>query len=103
MVISGIQIILYLVLLITVYPIGLFLAKLTREELVSGQIWFKRLMRVFAVIAIMEVIMIVVGYYSVDSLLNLQSLVAGVLAMVYMMGVTKVALIKGRDKGFVKG
>jgi len=73
--------------------IGFFLAKITREELKQGRIWFKIL--IFA--CLMAVIIL--------TLLPLENEIkmSSILSLFFIIIATSVSLVKSYDKKFVRG
>jgi hypothetical protein len=84
-----IQIVLYVLILATAFPIGLLLASLTREELEPGRKWF------FIILYSM------VGFIVV--LLVIKRHIPSILAIVYMAIVVWVSILKGKNKKFIRG
>jgi hypothetical protein len=79
---------LYVLMMVTAWPVGWALAWLTREELVSGKKWFK--MIIYALVIVLAIVLLVWRDVPMS------------LALIYMILVTAVSLYKGNDKKFVK-
>ena len=82
-----IEILIYLVVLLTALPIGLMLAWLCKEELVDGRKWFN----------LMIISFILLGIISFVVFRDMPI----VLSFSYMVLITGVSLYKGKDKKFV--
>jgi len=83
-----ITILLNIFILLTAVPAGYFLAWLCKDELVDGRKWFKIILYCLFVI----LIGVLIFYRSLNV----------ILAVVYMIIVTFIALWKGKDKKFLR-
>ncbi|MBU1136627.1 MAG: hypothetical protein ABIG37_02990 [Nanoarchaeota archaeon] len=78
--------ILSLIILALAFPIGYLLARLTREELVSGRIWFK----------------LIVFISSISAIIFLFYNLAVSLTLVFISIVSLISLIKSYNRKFIK-
>jgi len=80
------KIMLHLIILITAVPVGWFLAKLSKEELVPGKRWFK----------VIIYSLIIIGLVFFLSYRDMPIL----LALAYMAIITYMSVYKSKDKKF---
>ena len=108
-----IQILLYIAMMATAWPVGWALAWLCKEELVSGGRWFKRIIYVLLGIGIITVVLLLLGLMGLIGLMGLTGIsvfafvepsmcITILLTIVYMILITAVSLYKGKDKKFLK-
>jgi len=83
-----IKILLNILVMLTSIPAGYFLAWLCKDELVDGRKWFKIILICFFV----TLVLLLIFFRNLNAILSVS----------YMIIVTFIALLKGRDKKFLR-
>ena len=79
-------------ILLTAFPVGYLLAKLTREELISGRFWFSMIILVAIITAVINL----------SFIKDFEFRLVNVLTLLYITIVSCISLWKSFDKKFVK-